>query len=156
VCRRARGWRSCFRSEHFSEATCDGERPNALAISRFLMPARARTPTASRCVSTAHLTEYGWIAPKGPSHVAMLADLIDKDEMVNSLPRAGPRHVPRDCGASTDEFTTLGVAVLRYGRGPKQSTFEQLTEQARGSATKDGSVLVPRARSAEPKIHVRP
>ena len=24
-----------------------------------------------------HLTEYGWIAPKGPSHVAMLADLIE-------------------------------------------------------------------------------
>jgi transposase len=35
-----------------------------------------------------HLTEYGWVAPKGPSHVAMLADLIDKDEMANSLPGA--------------------------------------------------------------------
>src|SRR6185436_380242 len=28
-----------------------------------------------------HLTEYGWIAPKGPSHVAMLAELIDEGEM---------------------------------------------------------------------------
>jgi transposase len=35
-----------------------------------------------------HLTEYGWVAPKGPSHVAMLADLIEEDEMVNSLPEA--------------------------------------------------------------------
>jgi len=35
-----------------------------------------------------HLTEYGWIAPKGPSHVAMLADLIEEDEMANSLPEA--------------------------------------------------------------------
>src|SRR4029077_8303089 len=35
-----------------------------------------------------HLTEYGWVAPKGPSHVAMLADLIDKDEMANPLPGA--------------------------------------------------------------------
>src|SRR6478736_4430154 len=26
-----------------------------------------------------HLTEYGWVAPKGPSHVAMLADLIDEE-----------------------------------------------------------------------------
>ena len=35
-----------------------------------------------------HLTEYGWIAPKGPSHVLMLADLIEEDEMANSLPEA--------------------------------------------------------------------
>ena len=34
-----------------------------------------------------HLTEYGWIAPKGPSHVAMLADLIE-EEMARSLPEA--------------------------------------------------------------------
>jgi transposase len=35
-----------------------------------------------------HLTEYGWIAPKGPSHVTMLADLIKEEEMANSLPEA--------------------------------------------------------------------
>ena len=35
-----------------------------------------------------HLTEYGWIAPKGPSHVAMLADLLEEEEMANSLPEA--------------------------------------------------------------------
>ena len=35
-----------------------------------------------------HLTEYGWIAPKGPSHVAMLADLIDEKELASSLPAA--------------------------------------------------------------------
>jgi transposase len=34
-----------------------------------------------------HLTEYGWIAPKGPSHVAMLADLLE-EEMARSLPEA--------------------------------------------------------------------
>jgi transposase len=34
-----------------------------------------------------HLTEYGWIAPKGPSHVAMLADMIEEDEMASSLPK---------------------------------------------------------------------
>jgi transposase len=34
-----------------------------------------------------HLTEYGWIAPKGPSHVTMLADLIE-EEMARSLPEA--------------------------------------------------------------------
>jgi transposase len=35
-----------------------------------------------------HLTEYGWIAPKGPSHVAMLADLLEEEEMATSLSEA--------------------------------------------------------------------
>lgn len=35
-----------------------------------------------------HLTEYGWIAPKGPSHVAMLADLVDAEATASSLPEA--------------------------------------------------------------------
>jgi transposase len=35
-----------------------------------------------------HLTEYGWVAPKGPSHVAMLADLLEEEEMASSLPPA--------------------------------------------------------------------
>jgi len=35
-----------------------------------------------------HLTEYGWIAPKGPSHVAMLAHLLEEEEMASSLPEA--------------------------------------------------------------------
>ncbi|WP_193335689.1 IS110 family RNA-guided transposase [Devosia beringensis] len=32
-----------------------------------------------------HLTEYGWVAPKGPSHIAVLADMLD-GEMGSSLP----------------------------------------------------------------------
>src|SRR6202046_439654 len=43
-----------------------------------------------------HLTEYGWIAPTGPSHVAMLADLLEEEEMASSLPEAAGRHVPID------------------------------------------------------------
>jgi transposase len=35
-----------------------------------------------------HLTEYGWVAPKEPSHVAMLIDLIEEEEMASSLPKA--------------------------------------------------------------------
>ena len=33
------------------------------------------------------LTEYGWVAPKGPSHIAVLGDLLD-GEMGSSLPDA--------------------------------------------------------------------
>jgi transposase len=35
-----------------------------------------------------HLTEYGWVAPKGPSHLAMRADLLDDSEMAATLPEA--------------------------------------------------------------------
>lgn len=34
-----------------------------------------------------HLTEYGWVAPKGPSHVSVLDDLLD-GEIGSSLPNA--------------------------------------------------------------------
>jgi transposase len=34
-----------------------------------------------------HLTEYGWVAPKGSSHVAVLGDMIE-DEIGSSLPDA--------------------------------------------------------------------
>lgn len=34
-----------------------------------------------------HLAEYGWVAPKGPSHVAVLSDLLE-GEMGSSLPPA--------------------------------------------------------------------
>lgn len=34
-----------------------------------------------------HPTEYGWVAPKGPSHIAMLSDMLE-GEMGSSLPDA--------------------------------------------------------------------
>ena len=47
---------------------------------------RARSSIAASV--RGHLTEYGCIAPKGPSHVTMLADLLEEEEMANSLPEA--------------------------------------------------------------------
>lgn len=35
-----------------------------------------------------HLAEYGWVAPRGVAQVAMLADLIEEEEMASSLPEA--------------------------------------------------------------------
>ena len=35
-----------------------------------------------------HLTEYGWVAPRGKAHMTMLADLIDDEEMASTLPDA--------------------------------------------------------------------
>jgi transposase len=34
-----------------------------------------------------HLTEYGWVAPKGPSHVLLMANLLE-DELGEGLPEA--------------------------------------------------------------------
>jgi transposase len=34
-----------------------------------------------------HLTEYGWVAPKGPSYIAVLGDMLE-NEMGTSLPEA--------------------------------------------------------------------
>ena len=34
-----------------------------------------------------HLTEYGWVAPKGPSHVAMLTDLLEESGSLGRHPK---------------------------------------------------------------------
>ena len=35
-----------------------------------------------------HLAEYGWVAPRGTAHMAMLADLLEDEEMTSTLPVA--------------------------------------------------------------------
>lgn len=35
-----------------------------------------------------HLAEYGWVAPKGAAHLAMLADLLDDGKIGETLPEA--------------------------------------------------------------------
>jgi transposase len=35
-----------------------------------------------------HLAEYGWVAPTGKAHMAMLADLLEEEEMTSTLPEA--------------------------------------------------------------------
>ena len=35
-----------------------------------------------------HLAEYSWVAPRGTAHMAMLADLLDDEEMASTLPQA--------------------------------------------------------------------
>lgn len=35
-----------------------------------------------------HLTEYGWVAPRGKASMTMLVDLLEEEEMTSSLPEA--------------------------------------------------------------------
>lgn len=35
-----------------------------------------------------HLAEYGWVAPRGKAHMAMLADFLEEEAMTETLPQA--------------------------------------------------------------------
>jgi transposase len=35
-----------------------------------------------------HLAEYGWVAPRGKAHMAMLADILEEEAMTETLPQA--------------------------------------------------------------------
>ena len=54
-----------------------------------------------------HLTEYGWVAPKGPSHVLMLGDLLE-DEMGSSIPDAARTMVRTMLGLLEDLNDRIG------------------------------------------------
>ena len=71
-----------------------------------------------------HLTEYGWIAPKGPSHVAMLADLLEEEEMASSLPDAARAmfRLMLDLIASLDgKIAALDKEIARRARDEEVS-----------------------------------
>jgi transposase len=63
-----------------------------------------------------HLTEYGWVAPKGPSHVAMLADLLEEEEMASSLPQAA-RSMFRSCSTCSMNWVARSRNSTRRSRG---------------------------------------
>lgn len=54
-----------------------------------------------------HLAEYGWVAPRGKAQMAMLADLLDEDEMASSLPE-GARAMFK---IMTDTLAQLGTRI---------------------------------------------
>jgi len=73
-----------------------------------------------------HLTEYGWVAPKGPAYVSMLNDLLD-DELGASLPPAAVSmfRVMLDLLADLDErITALDKEIAQRAR--EQETARRL------------------------------
>ncbi len=65
-----------------------------------------------------HLTEYGWVAPKGPSHIAVLRDLLD-GEMGSSLP-----------DAATPMFRTM-LDLLEVLNGKTAELDKEIARRAR-------------------------
>lgn len=66
-----------------------------------------------------HLTEYGWVAPRGMASVAMLADLLDDGEIASTLPEAArPMFaVMTDMLAEFDKrIAKLDVEIARRAR----------------------------------------
>ena len=53
---------------------------------RWQLPVRQRTQFINALCG--HFAEYGWVAPRGVAQVAMLADLLEEEEMASSLPEA--------------------------------------------------------------------
>ncbi|MET1082716.1 MAG: IS110 family transposase [Burkholderiales bacterium] len=73
-----------------------------------------------------HLTEYGWVAPKGPAYVSMLSDLLD-DELGASLPPAAVSmfRVMLDLLADLNErITALDKEIAQRAR--EQETARRL------------------------------
>jgi transposase len=65
-----------------------------------------------------HLTEYGWVAPKGPSHIAVLSNLLD-GEIGSSLP-----------DAATPMFRTM-LDLLEILNGRISELDKEITRRAR-------------------------
>ncbi len=74
-----------------------------------------------------HMAEYGWVAPKGPSYISMLGDLLE-EEMASSLPAAAVAmfRVMLDLLADLDErIASLDKETERRAR--EDETARRLT-----------------------------
>lgn len=72
-------------SMRFVAIKSEEQQASALAFRTRDLLVRQRTQLINAI--RGHLTEYGWVAPKGPSHVAALDDLLG-GQMASSLPDA--------------------------------------------------------------------
>jgi len=72
-------------SMRFVAIKSEAQQASALVLRTRDLLVRQRTQLINAI--RGHLTEYGWVAPKGPSHVAVLGDMIE-GAMGSSLPEA--------------------------------------------------------------------
>lgn len=67
-----------------------------------------------------HLAEYGWVAPTGRAHMAMLADLLEEEEMIATLPEAAQPMFKLMIGMLTDLNKQIAVLDREIGRRAKE------------------------------------
>ncbi len=70
---------------HFVAVKSEEQQASALVFRTRDLLVRLRTQLINAI--RGHLTEYGWVAPKDRSYVALLGDLLE-DELGSSLPEA--------------------------------------------------------------------
>lgn len=64
-----------------------------------------------------HLTEFGWVAPKGPSHISVLAGLLDQSEELGaSLPEAARSMFVVMTEQLNDQIALLDKEIARRAR----------------------------------------
>lgn len=67
-----------------------------------------------------HLAEYGWVAPTGKAHMAMLADLLEEEEMISTLPEAAQPMFKLMIGMLADLNRQISVLDREIGRRAKE------------------------------------
>ena len=74
-----------------------------------------------------HLTEYRWVAPKGPSHVTMLVDLLEEEEMAVILAAAISCKIASIAlGTSAGHVTGGRLSATRRSRGTRQMRLRMI------------------------------
>lgn len=74
------------RSMRFVAVKTEAQQAAALVFRTRDLAVKQRTQLGNAL--RGHLAEYGWVAPKGAAHLAMLADLLDDGEIGETLPKA--------------------------------------------------------------------
>jgi transposase len=67
-----------------------------------------------------HLAEYGWVAPTGRAHMAMLADLLEEEEMTSTLPEAARPMFQLMVGMMADLDKQIAVLDREIARRAKE------------------------------------
>jgi transposase len=67
-----------------------------------------------------HLAEYGWVAPRGTAHMAMMADLLEEEEMTSTLPEAAQPMFKLMIGMLADLNRQISVLDREIARRAKE------------------------------------
>jgi len=98
----------------FVAVKSEAQQASALVFRARDLIVRQRTQTINALRS--HMAEYGWIAPKGPSHMASLAALIEQDGAIPDAARDVFRLLLDSLGSLDAKLAELDKEIARRAR----------------------------------------
>ena len=98
----------------FVAVKSEAQQASALVFRARDLIVRQRTQTINALRS--HMAEYGWIAPKGPSHMASLAALIEQDGAIPDAARDVFRLLLDSLGSLDAKLAELDREIARRAR----------------------------------------